>query len=160
MTSCKRLLIAGLVAAAPALALGQETSQPTPAAPEKPLAIAANDSSLQWGPCPAFIPAGCQIAVLHGDPSKPNADVFFKVPGGFKVPNHWHTSAERIVLVTGEMSATYAGHPTVTLKPGMYVYGPAKLAHEVTCTSGDACVVFIAFESPVDAVPVEGEAQQ
>ena len=26
-------------------------------------------SALQWGPCPAIFPSGCQIAVLNGDPS-------------------------------------------------------------------------------------------
>ena len=39
-------------------------------------------SDLQWGPCPPIFPAGCQIAVLHGDPARPNADVFLRVPGG------------------------------------------------------------------------------
>ena len=48
---------------------------------EPALAITADDAGLQWGPCPPFLPAGCGIAVLHGDPSKPNADILFKVPG-------------------------------------------------------------------------------
>ena len=40
----------------------------------------ADDPHLQWNPCPPFLPKGCQIAVLHGDPAKPNVDVFLKVP--------------------------------------------------------------------------------
>jgi mannose-6-phosphate isomerase-like protein (cupin superfamily) len=125
-------------------------------APEPALAITSADAGLQWGPCPPFIGEGCQIAVLHGDPSRPNADVFFKVPGDFHIPSHWHTSAERMVLVSGVMQVTYEGQDTVALRPGSYAYGPAKLAHDAYCEKGDPCVLFIAFESPVDAVATGG----
>src|SRR6185295_11141715 len=87
-------------------------------AAETPLAKTINDADLQWGACPPFMPEGCQIAVLHGDPAKPNADVFFKVPAGYAMPEHWHTSAEHIVLISGEMTATFKDHAPVTLKPG------------------------------------------
>ncbi len=114
-----------------------------------------DDAQLQWGPCPAFLPEGCQIAVLHGDPGKPNADVFFKVPAKSKLPLHWHTSAERMVLVAGELHVSYEGQSTTIMKPGTYAYGPARLQHSGLCASAVPCVLFIAFESPVDAVPVE-----
>jgi quercetin dioxygenase-like cupin family protein len=100
------------------------------------------------------MPQGCGISVLHGDPAQPNADVFFRVPGKARIPSHWHTSAERMVLVEGEMQVTYKGQATTTLKAGSYAYGPAKLEHEATCTSDGPCVLFIAFEGPVDAHPV------
>jgi len=121
-----------------------------------PPARTHNDADLKWGPCPAFIPTGCEIAVLNGDPARNNADVFFRVPGGFAIPKHWHSSAERMVLVSGEMTVRYEGQQPMTLKPGMYAYGPAKLAHEAICAKGDPCVLFIAFETPVDAFPSEG----
>lgn len=126
---------------------------------ERALALGASDASLEWGPCPAFMPKGCQLAVLHGDPTQPNADVFLKVPPKSEIAAHWHTSAERMILVAGEMQVTYDGEPTVTLKPGMYAYGPARLTHEATCNSTEACVLFIAFESPVDAVATESKAK-
>ena len=64
-----------------------------------PLVFAANDKGIQWGPCPGFLPKGCEIGVLHGDPAKPNVDIYFKVPGKSKIAAHKHTSAERMVLV-------------------------------------------------------------
>lgn len=118
-------------------------------------ALTFKDAQLKWGPCPAFIPKGCQIAVLHGNPAENNADIFFKVPANFTIPAHWHTSAERMVLVSGKLSVTYDGQKTVVLRPGTYAYGPAKLPHKATCAKGNPCVLFIAFESPVDALPVE-----
>lgn len=124
-----------------------------PPGPEPSLAYSFKDASLQWGPCPAFIPKGCEIAVLHGDATKPNADVFFKVPGDFTIPDHWHSSAERMVLVSGKLTVMYQGQAPATLTPGMYAYGPARLSHKAYCEKGDPCVLFIAFEGPVDATP-------
>lgn len=126
---------------------------------EPALATSFEDAGLQWGPCPPFIPQGCEIAVLHGDPAQANADILFKVPANFTVPRHTHTSAERMVLLSGEMHVTYDGQETATLKPGMYAYGPAQRPHEAHCVDGAACVLFIAFESPVDAMPMDDAAE-
>lgn len=114
----------------------------------------ADDPNLAWGPCPDFIPEGCRIAVLQGDPAGHNADVFFRLPPGTFVPQHWHTSAERMILVSGEFEIDYVGQDTVIMRPGTYAYGPAGLPHTARCSEGsDDCVLFIAFEEPVDAVP-------
>jgi len=126
---------------------------------EVALARTFNDAQLTWGPCPPFIPKGCEIAVLRGDPAKANADVFFKVPANFTIPHHWHTSAERMVLVSGELQVTYEGQEAVTLKPGMYAYGPPKVPHKAFCARGEPCVLFIAFESAIDAFPTDGKAK-
>ncbi len=126
---------------------------------ESALKLTARDAQLQWGPCPPFLPKGCGIAVLHGDPAKDNLDVFFKVPAKSSIPLHWHTSPERMVLVAGELHVTYDGQNTAVLKPGTYAYGPAKRPHEGYCASAVPCVLFIAFESPLDAVPVESAAK-
>ena len=123
------------------------------------LARSVSDAELRWGPCPAFFPAGCQIAALHGDPAKPNADVFFRVPARYDLPAHWHTSAERMVLVSGELHVTYDGQEPAILRPGMYAYGPAKAVHRGRCASDEPCVLFIAFEGPVDATPVAASAR-
>lgn len=122
-------------------------------AKESALANTFKDSQLQWGPCPPFLPKGCAIAVLHGDPSKPNVDIFFKVPGGSVIPSHTHTSAERMVLVSGKLTVTYEGQAPVTLRTGHYAYGPAMRPHSAVCAKGAPCVLFIAFESPLDAMP-------
>lgn len=124
-------------------------------AQEPALTWTAADAQLQWGPCPPFLPAGCGIAVLHGDPARDNVDVFFKMPAKSSIPLHSHTSPERMVLVAGELHVTYEAQKTTILKPGSYAYGPAKRPHEGACVSAVPCVLFIAFESPLDAVPIE-----
>lgn len=120
-------------------------------AAEQARVLAHDAADLSWGACPAFMPDGCALAVLHGDPAQPNADVFFKLPGGAAVPRHWHSSAERMVLVAGELEVQYDGQNAVVLTPGRYAYGPARLPHTATCRAGADCVLFIAFEAAVDA---------
>jgi quercetin dioxygenase-like cupin family protein len=122
---------------------------------ERAVTWTAQDASIKWNPCPPFLPAGCGIAVLHGDPSKDNVDVFLKVPGKSVLPLHLHSSAERMVLVAGELHVTYDGQETAVLRAGTYAYGPAKVPHRGSCESEAPCVLFIAFESPLDAVPIE-----
>jgi|TARA_R110001606_G_scaffold24229_4_gene80461 quercetin dioxygenase-like cupin family protein len=112
------------------------------------------DKDLQWGPCPSFMPEGCTIAVLHGDPSKKNVDVFFKVPANYEIPEHWHTSAERMILVSGELHVTYEGEKEQIMKVGTYAFGPSTKPHTAKCGDKDPCVIFIAFEEPLDAFPM------
>lgn len=128
-------------------------------AQELALAHKFKDPQLAWGLCPPFLPAGCEIAVLHGDPSLPNVDIFFKVPAGSIIPSHTHTSAERMVLVSGQMEVTYEGQPPVTLNVGSYAYGPASKPHAAACAEGAPCVLFIAFEAPLDAIPTDAAAE-
>jgi hypothetical protein len=54
---------------------------------------------------------------------------------------------------------TYEGQGPSVLKPGNYAYGPPKAVHRGRCVSDDACVLFIAFEGPVDATPVGAPAR-
>jgi quercetin dioxygenase-like cupin family protein len=114
------------------------------------------DAALQWGPCPDLFPPGCEITVVHGDPARPNADVFLRVPGGYELPAHSHTSAERMILIAGELDVKYQGAEASALTAGEYAYGPAGLPHRANCASAEACVLFIAFEGPVDAVAFAG----
>jgi quercetin dioxygenase-like cupin family protein len=113
------------------------------------------DPSLEWGACPPFMPEGCNIAVLHGDPSKTDVDVLFKVNGKSSIPNHWHNSHERMVLLTGKMQVTYTGESTQTMNVGDYAFGPAKKPHTAKCISKDPCILFIGFGEPLDAFAIE-----
>lgn len=147
---------AGLQALVPLLALSVFSfAAPVVADQAQSIVWEHDDPELKWGPCPEFMPAGCRIAVLQGDPARANADVFFRLPAKSTAPNHWHHSAERMVLVSGEMLVHYEGEEPTTLKKGSYAYGPAEKKHVATCQSREDCVLFIAFEQPVDAFAVE-----
>ena len=77
------------------------------------------------------------------------------MPAKYDIPPHSHTSPEHIVLVAGELRVTYKGQQPTTLKAGSYAYGPAKQPHKAHCASGP-CVLFIAFETAIDAEAFTG----
>lgn len=136
-----------------ATALGGRALAGAPA-DEAALAINPDSSALEWGPCPEFFGEGCHIAVLHGDPAQPNADVLFRLAGHRAFPAHRHTSAERMVLVSGVLEVTYAGQQPSRMAAGDYAFGPAGRVHHGQCLSEQPCVLFIAFEQPIDAIQV------
>lgn len=125
------------------------------ASEERSVVKRVSDPTLVWGACPEFMGEGCNIAVIHGDPSQSNSDILFKVTGDFHIPNHWHTSAERMILLTGKMTVTYEGEESQVLLPGRYAYGPAKKPHTAYCHKGEPCILFIAFEAPIDAFAIK-----
>jgi quercetin dioxygenase-like cupin family protein len=139
----------------PVLALGGALAVSPALAEDKAVSWTADDPDLEWMACPPFMPEGCGLAVLQGNPSERNADILFRLRGGTTAPPHWHTSAERMVLIQGELHIGYEGQDPVVMEPGTYAYGPAELVHDAACVSEDDCILFIAFEEPVDAVPVE-----
>jgi quercetin dioxygenase-like cupin family protein len=134
-------------------ALAASALHPPAFAREEPLAIKANDARLTWGKCPPIFATGCEIAILHGDPGKPNSDVFLRIAAGATLPAHWHSSAERMTLSRGQLSIPYAGGSPAVLQAGDYAFGPAKHVHSAQCVSAEPCTLFIAFEGPVDAQP-------
>ena len=143
------LVLLSAVMIGPALA-GDQGEEPA-------LAVEPEDSALTWGPCPAFFGEGCHIAVLHGDPARPDTDVLFRLAGQRAFPAHRHTSAERMVLISGELEVVYEGQEPVRLSAGTYAYGPPGRAHRGKCVSAAPCVLFIAFEQPIDAMQVTME---
>ena len=110
---------------------------------------------LDWLDCPDFMPEGCAITILNGDPAKGNFDILYKVPANSSIAKHWHTSPERMILLTGELTVTYDGENPTVLTAGTYAYGPAKKPHVAKCGDKGPCTLFIAFEDPMDAVEVK-----
>ena len=59
----------------------------------------------RWGPAPPFIPAGAQLAVLAGDPTKSGPySVRLKFPANYAIPAHSHPTDENVVVVTGALT--------------------------------------------------------
>ena len=119
---------------------------------DKAFIVHTDAENLEWGPCPDYFPNGCGLAVLQGDPAEHNADVLLRVPGNSTIPHHCHTSAERMILVAGTFEVDYDGQDPVVMRAGTYAYGPPRLPHVAHCRSEEECLLFIAFEKPVDAI--------
>ncbi len=61
-----------------------------------------NLADVKWGPAPPMLPAGAQIAVLTGDPSKPGPfAVRLKFPANYNIPAHSHPTDENVTVTSG-----------------------------------------------------------
>jgi hypothetical protein len=67
--------------------------------------VAVRPDAIKWGPAPPSLPPGAQLAVLVGDPTKPDTPYVLraKLPDGYKVPPHWHSSDENVTVVQGTL---------------------------------------------------------
>jgi quercetin dioxygenase-like cupin family protein len=89
-----------------------------------------------WGPAPPMLPAGAEIAVLSGDPTKsvPYA-VRLKFPANYAIPAHSHPTDENVVIVSGAVTfgmgdKLVKGAPSdKTLAVGGYALMPANMNH-------------------------------
>ena len=52
----------------------------------------------------------------------------------------------------GKFSVTFDGGRQASLDQGAYTLIPAGMPHSAKCEGPDACVIFIGFEKPVDAI--------
>lgn len=61
---------------------------------------------IKWGPAPPGLPAGAEMMVLRGDPSKAGMPFTFRVkfPDGYKVPPHWHSTDENVTVIQGTLN--------------------------------------------------------
>jgi hypothetical protein len=69
-------------------------------------AAAARDTGggPDWGPAPAFLPAGTRAAVLEGDLSTPGPfRIQLDMPDGYEIRPHHHPMSEHIRVVKGNL---------------------------------------------------------
>jgi len=127
-------IVCGLLVLAPAVQADDKTSHKVGA---KGGAVLLNASDLQWGPAPPDLPKGAQLAVLHGDPTKPGPFAMrLKAPDGYKIAPHWHTRNEELTIISGTVvmhmgdTMTAEAHDLAT---GAYHFLPGKMHHAAEC---------------------------
>jgi len=63
--------------------------------------VMAAPDSLKWGPGPAALPKGAELAVIAGDPGKEGPFVHrIRVPAGYKVQPHTHPGDENMTVIS------------------------------------------------------------
>ncbi len=115
--------------------------------------VSKDGKEVEWLPAPEFFP-GCSFTVLHGDLAEPNLDFFFRIEPNTDVVMHTHQSAERMILVSGELEVQYEGEGAAVMKVGNYAFGPAGKPHRAKCLDKGPCVLFVGMNEPFTAVPV------
>jgi quercetin dioxygenase-like cupin family protein len=118
----------------------------------KPEAVTLTAAEVKFGPAPPSLPAGAQLAVLHGDPGKKAPFVLrLKAPDGYKIPPHWHSNDEELTVISGNFMLSMgdkAGENAHTLTPGSFHFLPAKMHH--SAASKGETVVEVHGTGPFD----------
>ena len=100
---------------------------------------------IQYGPVPAFLPPGAQLAVLEGDPTASTGDftIRLKLPSGYRIPPHWHPNRENATVLSGNfkmgMGDTFDVAKMKTFPAGSFGYMDPSMHHYVLA-SGDVIV--------------------
>lgn len=82
---------------------GSPQSPASAASPEPHVLLTPED--IKFAPAPPFLPAGMTMAVLSGDPSQPGPfTARSKMPAGYRIPPHWHPTAEHLTVVSGQVA--------------------------------------------------------
>lgn len=103
----------------------------------------------QWGPAPPFIPAGAQLAVLSGDPTKAGPySVRLKFPANYTIPAHSHPTDENVVVVSGSVTfgmgdkLMKTGAMNKTVSVGGYFLASAGMNHFAYTTQEATIVLY------------------
>jgi quercetin dioxygenase-like cupin family protein len=113
-----------LILAIPLLVAGSSAQAKTTAA------------ALKWGPAPAALPGGAQMAVVSGDPGKKGMFVVeLKMPADYAVAPHWHPTDETVKVLSGKLHYAMTDKldmaKATTLTAGQSVTMKAKMHHWV-----------------------------
>ena len=93
-----------------------------------------NTDALKWGPAPAVLPKGAEIAVLSGDPGKAGLfTIRLRMPAGYAIPAHHHPTSEYVTVISGDfglgMGDKLDKAKGMTLHPGGFAEAPAGMNH-------------------------------
>jgi quercetin dioxygenase-like cupin family protein len=104
------------------------------AADVPPSAIQVSAGAIVWRPGPPTLPAGTQIVVLEGDPSKEGMfTIRLKVPAGTAIAPHTHPREERVTVMSGSLQLGFGSVADRTrtnrLGAGSFYVNPPTEAH-------------------------------
>ena len=94
------------------------------------------------------LPTCASAAVLRGDPAKGAAVLLAKMSGGCRVPWHWHSASEELMIVSGSGMLDMKEGKSLPLHPGAYSSLPGHHAHQARCSS--ACMFFVSTDGAFD----------
>ena len=126
-------LVMWLVVSAPVLAEG-------------PMAV--NTATLKFT-TPQGFPPCATIAPLRGDPTKEAAVLYAKTSSGCRIPWHWHTANEQLMIATGSGTLEMKDEKPLHLEPGAYAFLPGHHLHQFTCLT--ACTLFDISDGAFDS---------
>jgi len=120
---------------------------------QTPAHVMENLNTAKWGPAPPFLPAGAQLVVLAGDPTKAVPyTVRLKFPANYDIPAHSHPGDENVAVVSGElfmgMGTRLDRKAGLGLAVGGFALMPANMNH-FAYTKGETTILLYG-QGPVE----------
>ena len=109
--------------------------------------VAVSPESLEFISIPDM-PKCASAAILSGDPRSGPAWVLLRLASGCRVPWHWHTANEALVVIGGRGTLAMKDGPPLRFVPGAYTSLPSRHVHQATCTR--SCLLFSSADGAFD----------
>ena len=110
--------------------------------------------TIPYGPVPAFLAPGAQLAVIEGNPGAATGDytVRLKMPNGYRIAPHWHPLRENVTVISGAFKAgmgdTFDESKMGTFPAGSFAYFDPDM-HHYAMASGGEVIVQVHGQSPL-----------
>jgi hypothetical protein len=147
--ACTLLIMLGLAAA-----VGDSVSTH---ADDTAQVITLNPETLKFTPIPDM-PGCASAAIVRGNPRSGPAWVFLKLATGCRVPWHWHTANETLLVISGRGILAMKDGPPLHFVPGAYVSLPNHHIHEASCSR--ACLLFNTADAAFDIHYVNASGEE
>ena len=158
MTIRSKRMRALLILLAVVAIVGESTpphAEDTKAQPQQMVTL--NPYSLKFTPVPDM-PSCATAAILRGNPRSEPAWVLLKLASGCRVPWHWHTANETLVVISGQGRVEMKDGPPLDFVPGAYASLPSRHAHQAICSR--ECLLFNGADAAFDVHYVDANGEE
>lgn len=119
--------------------------------------VVLNPNTLEFTPIPDM-PSCATAAILRGNPRSEPAWVLLKLASGCRVPWHWHTANETLVVIGGRGRLEMKDGPPLDFVPGAYASLPSRHAHQAICSR--ECLLFNGADAAFDVHYVDANGEE
>lgn len=137
-----------------AVALGE--SAPSHAADAEKMMV-VNPQTLKFTEIPSM-PGCASAAILRGNPRSGPAWVYLKLASGCRVPWHWHTANEDLLVISGQGSIEMKEGKPLQFVPGAYASLPSHHLHRANCSR--TCLLFSIADGAFDIHYVDASGNE
>lgn len=104
------------------------------------------------------MPKCATASILRGNPRWEAAWVLLKLGSNCRVPWHWHTANETLVVISGQGRIEMKDGPPLDFVPGAYASLPSRHAHQAICTR--ECLLFNTADAAFDVHYVDENGKE
>ena len=119
--------------------------------------VTLSPQTMKFTPIPDM-PGCASAAIVRGNPRFGPAWVLLKLASGCRVPWHWHTANETLVVISGRGSVEMKDGPPLPFVPGAYASLPSHHQHRASCSR--TCLLFNGADAAFDIHYVDANGEE